>query len=161
VAHDRAQPELLVADHQIRVQARPQGAGAVTQAEHAGRVGAGRGGHVDDRQASRNSVPDDACHGGGRASDRTGHAGPGIGAGISVGAGMGIGLGGQARYSPGHVDPHRTEPVAAVWHAGGRHRVGDQDQPPRPCRPGHQAERGVVQVHAVGDHLAADLVPVQ
>src|SRR5205807_8323715 len=26
---------------------------------------------------------------------------------------------------------------------------------------GHQAERGVVQVHAVGDHLAADLVTVE
>ena len=127
--HHRAQPELLVADHQIRVQARPQGAGAVTQAEHAGRVGAGRGGHVGDRQADRNGVPDDARHGGGRAGDRTGHAGPGLGTGI--GAGIGIGLGGQAGHSPGHVDPHRTEPVAAICHAGGCHRVGDQDQPPR------------------------------
>ena len=151
--HHRAQPELLVADHQVRVQARAQGTGARTQAEHAGRGGAGRGGHVGDGQADRDGMPDDARHGGGRAGDRTRHAGPGRGAAV--------GIGGDARHSPGHVDPHRTEPVAAVRHAGGRHRVGDQDQPPRPCRPGHQAERGVVQVHAVGDHLAADLVPVQ
>ena len=142
--HHRAQPELLVADDQVRVQARAQGAGTVVEAEHAGRVGAGRGGHVGDRQARGDGVPDDAGHGGGRAGD---------GAGRTVS--------GEARYSTGHVDPHRTEPVAAIRHPGSRHRVGDQDQPPRAGGAGREADRRVVQVHAVGDHLTGDLVPVE
>ena len=67
----------------------------------------------------------------------------------------------EASHSPGHVDPHRPEPVAAIRHPGGRHRVGDQDQPIRPGGASHQTDHGVVQVHAVGDHLAGDLVPVE
>ena len=68
---------------------------------------------------------------------------------------------GEASHSPGHVDPHRPEPVAAIRHPGGRHRVGDQNQPTGASGAGGQADHGVVQVHAVGDHLAGDLVTVE
>ena len=67
--HHRAQPEIVVADDQVGVQARAQGADAVAEAEYAGRGGARRRGHLGDRQARGDRAPDDVGHGGGRAGD--------------------------------------------------------------------------------------------
>jgi hypothetical protein len=144
-AHHRTGAEIVVADDQVRGEARAQRAGPVGQAEDAGRGGARGGGHLGDRQAGGDRVPDHAGQGGGAARDR---------------AGLG-GVVEEAGHSPGDGHPHRAEAVAAVRHAGGGHGVADQDQPAGALGAGGEADGDVVQVHAVGDHLAGDLIPVE
>ena len=108
-------------------------------------------------------MPDHVGQGGGRAGDRAGLRGSADSAGAARPAGQ-AGVSGvfeQAGHSPGDGYTHRAEQVSAVRHAGSGHGVADQDQPAGARGAGGQADRDVVQVHAVGDHLAGDFVLVE
>ena len=78
-------------------------------------------------------VSEDLVHGGGAAGD-------GVGAG-------------DLGDAVDDVDGQGAEPVGAVGHTGGGHRVGDQRDPVRPDAAADLPVQGGVQVHPVGDQF--------